>query len=104
MIISAHPGPARRSRLPKSIRILSILLGTGVLVQSAASQSAPASPIVRALELEMKRSVELLKQKGDPAPYFISYSVRESKTVDIDASLGALRTTRTDHARLLDVE
>jgi predicted Zn-dependent protease len=52
----------------------------------------------------MKRAFELLKQKGDPAPYFISYSVRESASVDIEASLGALRTTQQNQSRLLDID
>jgi predicted Zn-dependent protease len=86
------------------IRIVPALLGICVFVHDAAAQAATASPVVQALELEMKRAVELLKQKGDPAPYFISYSVRETQSVDIDASLGALRTTQSDRSRLLDVE
>ncbi|HEY2383603.1 MAG TPA: metallopeptidase TldD-related protein, partial [Terriglobia bacterium] len=47
---------------------------------------------------------ESLKQKGNPAPYFISYSVRENQSVDIEASLGALQNSDTDHSRLLDVD
>jgi TldD protein len=57
-----------------------------------------------ALEQEMKRAFEMLKQKGDPAPYFISYSVRENQSVDIETSLGALRFSQKDDSRLLDVD
>jgi predicted Zn-dependent protease len=57
-----------------------------------------------ALEQEMKRAFEMLKQKGDPAPYFISYSVRENQSVDIQTALGALRESQKDHSRLLDVD
>jgi predicted Zn-dependent protease len=48
--------------------------------------------------------MDLLTKKGDPAPYFISYQVHESKTVDIEASLGALQYSNTTTQRLLDVE
>src|SRR6185295_275252 len=37
-------------------------------------------------------------------PYFISYSVRETSSVDLEASLGALRSSDNDHSRLLDVD
>jgi hypothetical protein len=90
--------------MKRLIRIVPALLGVCVLVQGAAAQRTTTSPVVQALELEMKRAGDLLKQKGDPAPYFISYSVRETQSVDIDASLGALRTTQSDRSRLLDIE
>jgi TldD protein len=87
------------------IRFVPTLLCVCVLlVEGAVAQRATTNPVVQALELEMKRASELLKQKGDPAPYFIGYSVRESQTVEIDTSLGALRTTQADRSRLLDVE
>lgn len=84
--------------------VVTAVLVVSVLVQSAAAQRTAISPVVQALELEMKRATELLKQQGDPAPYFISYFVRESQGVEIDASLGALRASQGDRSRLLDVE
>jgi TldD protein len=85
-------------------RFVPALVCVCILVQGAAAQRTTSSPVTQALELEMKRAVDLLKLKGDPAPYFVSYSVREIQSVDIDASLGALRTTQADRSRLLDVE
>src|SRR2546425_4664982 len=80
------------------------LLCIGIPVQTAFAQRGAPGPVTQALEQEMKRAFDLLKQKGNPAPYFISYSVRENESVDIEASLGALRTTQKDRSRLLDVE
>src|SRR5881628_1796667 len=52
----------------------------------------------------MKRAFDVLKQKGEPSPYFISYSVRENNSINIEASLGAMRVNQDDHSRLLDVD
>src|SRR3989442_4138208 len=41
---------------------------------------------------------------GDPSPYFISYSVRENSSFNIESSLGALRSSNRDLSRLLDVD
>ncbi len=70
----------------------------------AVAQKTNSSPVVQALEVEMKRAVDLLKKKGDPAPYFISYSVAETEGVSIEASLGALRSSDREQSRLLDVD
>ena len=71
---------------------------------SASAQKSPPGPVLQALEQEMRRSFDALKEKGDPAPYFISYSVRESSNISIEASHGALRSSDRDHSRLLDVD
>ncbi|PYS36814.1 MAG: hypothetical protein DMG14_23495, partial [Acidobacteria bacterium] len=81
-----------------------LLLGAAILTQSAFAQKSTPSPVTEALEQEMKRAFSLLQQKGNPAPYFISYSVRENQSVEIEASLGALRNSQKDQSRLLDVD
>src|SRR5437762_10083464 len=83
---------------------MALLLGIGIVTHTAFAQRAIPSPVTQALEQEMKRAFDLLKQKGNPSPYFISYSVRENESVDIEASLGALRTSEKDRSRLLDVD
>src|SRR5262245_13773924 len=74
-----------------------------VLAQRTAPVPAPA-PVSQALEQEIKRAFDLLRQKGDPVPYFIGYSVRENDSVDMEASLGALRTSQRNRSRLLDID
>ena len=81
-----------------------LLLGAAILTQSAFAQKSAPSPVTEALEQEMKRAFSLLQQKGNPAPYFISYSVRENQSVEIEALLGALRNSQKDQSRLLDVD
>src|SRR5881296_3840036 len=84
-----------------------ILVIAAVLALSAPNlfpQRSSEGPVLQALEREMKRSFDVLKQKGEPSPYFISYSVRENNSINIESSLGALRASDQDRSRLLDVD
>ncbi len=87
-------------------KILGIVLALpliGLLTQ-AAQRTAASGPVLQALQEEMSRASAMLRQKANPAPYFISYSVNEIQTTEIEASLGALRSSETDRSRLLDVD
>jgi TldD protein len=84
--------------------VLMLLLALSIYTHSMFAQKSTPAPVTQALEQEMKRALPLLQQKGNPAPYFISYSVRENDSVDIEASLGALRSSQKDRSRLLDVD
>jgi predicted Zn-dependent protease len=88
----------------KKLSAIAALLAIGFFANPVFAQKSTPGPVLQALQQEMKRAFGVLKQKGDPAPYFISYSVRENSSVDIEASLGALRSSGRDHSRLLDVE
>jgi predicted Zn-dependent protease len=90
--------------MKKCTAIVALLLGIVVPAQSVLAQKPSPSPVSQALEQEMARAFQLLKQKGNPAPYFLSYSVRENESVDMEASLGALRNSDVDRSRLLDVD
>jgi TldD protein len=81
-----------------------VLLSITFFRDTADAQRAPASPVIQALDQEMQRATQVLRQQGDPAPYFISYGVTENQTVEIDTSLGALRTSENNHYRLLDID
>jgi TldD protein len=74
------------------------------LLSQAAQRNPAAGPVLQALQQEMTRSSEILRQKGSPAPYFISYAVNEIQATEIEASLGALRSSETERSRLLDVD
>src|SRR5437660_552359 len=88
----------------KKFLAIATILAIGVLADGAFAQKPAPSPVLQALEQEMKRDFGVLKQKGDPAPYFISYSVRENNSINIEASHGALRSSDRDRSRLLDVD
>jgi TldD protein len=76
------------------------------LIQAAAlaQKPAPASPLSRALTEELKSAMDVLKQKGNPAPYFIGYEVNDIRSLDVEASLGALRSSDGNHVRFLDID
>ena len=90
--------------MKRTLGWLLVLTCGGWLQQAAAAQSASVDPIQRALEDEVKRAMGVLTQKGNPAPYFLSYEVNEAKTAEITASLGALQYSSTDRQRILDIE
>src|SRR5262249_18968109 len=90
--------------MKRVLALLALLAGVSILTHSAFAQKSIPSPVTQALEQEMKRAFALLQQKGSPPPFFISYSVRESESIDIETSLGALRSSQKDHSRLLDID
>jgi len=84
-----------------------IFISIGVCQQSVVAQrptATTASPVMQALDLEVKRAMDVLGKKGDPAPYFISYEVNEITETDISASQGALKGSNLDRSRYLDLE
>jgi len=67
------------------------------------SLSAAAPPsLLDILNAELQRNFTALKQKADPAPYYISYTVTEDESQLLSASLGAIAGETTHHLRYLD--
>lgn len=64
---------------------------------------AQTPPLVSILAQELERNFSVLKQTGDPAPYFAAYSVTDAEGCVVSASLGALKTDSCDRSRSLDV-
>ncbi len=75
--------------------ILTCLLGQTTLAQTKGD-------LLKAVTEEMHRAFNILKEKGDPPPYFLSYRVTDSEITTISASLGALMSNRTSRNRVLD--
>jgi TldD protein len=90
--------------MKRVLAMVALLAAVCILTYSAYAQKSTPSPVRQALEQEMKRVFALLQQKGNPAPYFISYSVRENESIEIETSLGALRSSQKDQSRLLDID
>jgi TldD protein len=61
------------------------------------------SPLTKILTGELDRNYSVLKQKSDPAPYFMGYSVTETETNTVLASEGAITGQTQRHNRLLDI-
>jgi predicted Zn-dependent protease len=90
--------------MKRSIGSLVLLMSVGLLPQTTTAQKPATSPVLQALEEEMKRAMTVLGKQSTPGPYFMGYEVNETATVDIQASQGALQSSERDKLRVLDVE
>lgn len=65
----------------------------------------PAQPaaLLQILETELQRNFAVLKEKGDPAPYFLAYSVVEDESEVLSGSFGALQNSSGSASRSLDI-
>jgi TldD protein len=79
-----------------SVRTLIVL---GLACAAAQAQS----PLVKILSDELDRNFSVLKQKGDPPPYFMGYEVTDDDGDIITASRGSLDTDNHARRRSLDV-
>jgi TldD protein len=72
---------------------------------SSSQAASVASPgvVLDSLADELARNFTALKQKADPAPYFISYEVTELQSYSVTASLGSIHSNSTSRNRYLDV-
>lgn len=97
---------------PKVRCALTVFFAAGLVASAAVSQQhhnstgrpSAKSAVLTALEEELQRAQKLLKEKGDPAPYLISYQVTDTNYHVIGAKYGALQTSQSGRVRLLDVD
>ena len=61
------------------------------------------SPLVKILSDELERNFTALKQKAEPAPYFLGYEVTDQEEDVILASRGSIDGQNHNHDRILDV-
>ena len=73
------------------------------LAVAFAAVASAQPPLVRILADEIDRNFRILKERADPAPYYIAYEVTEQEAGVVSATLGALKTSRADRSRVLDV-
>ncbi len=73
------------------------------LLAVAAGGAPPESSLLDILEQELNRNFPVLREKGDPAPYFLSYAVTEIQNESAAASFGAVQGVGGDVRRYLDV-
>jgi predicted Zn-dependent protease len=52
---------------------------------------------------ELNRNFTALKEKADPAPYFLSYEITEQEFRSVSGTLGTIDATNGDKSRALDV-
>jgi TldD protein len=73
-----------------------ILVGSGLF-------AAPPAPLLDTLSSELDRNFRILKEKGDPPAYFISYEVTDIDSHTISATMGDISSKSDSHSRYLDV-
>ncbi|HEY3236343.1 MAG TPA: TldD/PmbA family protein [Polyangiaceae bacterium] len=59
---------------------------------------------LRAMQIELKRSVEELKLPNRPPPYFVAYWTLDSDQLDIEATLGEVVRSQHEYGRRVHVE
>ena len=74
-----------------------------LLLPLACALSLAAQNLPQILNDELQRNFAVLKQKGDPAPYFLSYTVTDEESDIVSASLGVLQSKNKSHSRYLDI-
>jgi TldD protein len=114
---------ARRNRAPRTAELLRVAACGAMAAQLAlspltaagapannsggsaaktATTKAPADPILKVMQAELKRATTELA-KSDPAPYFTSYTVNEQDLVVLVGSYGSLMTNAGLRRRQADV-
>jgi predicted Zn-dependent protease len=61
------------------------------------------TPLTKILLNELDRNFSILKQKGDPPPYFLGYEVTDTESNSVSASRGSIETQDHGQVRRLDV-
>jgi TldD protein len=92
----SFPSPLRVSC---AIPALFVLLGRPVPLRP----EPPADRVLETLASELDRNFTTLKQKADPAPYFVSYTVTESDRAVVASTLGSITLSNKGRSRQLDV-
>ncbi len=76
---------------------------TALFALSATAFGAGESVLLGTMSQELQRNFQALKQKADPAPYFMAYEVTDLDTHEVGATLGVLNSTDNQRNRYLDV-
>jgi len=66
-------------------------------------KAAQNNVLLDSMSEELTRNFNVLKQKADPPPYFLSYEVTESDYATINGTLGAIDSTNRAKKRTLDI-
>jgi TldD protein len=86
-----------------SSKLVKVLQTAALLAVSATAFGAEDHVVLNTMNEELQRNFQALKQKADPAPYFLSYEITEQQTDELGASLGVLNSKGSSRNRYLDV-
>ena len=84
-------------------RLLATLLLLACAV-AAGAQDEGDGVLLRAMQDEMDRSMTGLRLPSQPAPYYIAYTIHDTTSTNMAASIGTLYTDGNSRRRLLHVE
>jgi len=109
--ITVFSTQGRRGRRVFSDRSLCVLCASAlkvvivaVMLSSPAAPRAQESPILSAMQDELRRSMTELRLKDEPPPYFVAYKVEDTTATRITASLGAIIRNVSGRNRTLQVD
>ncbi len=86
-----------------SSKLVKTLQMAALLAVSATAYGAEDHVVLDTMSGELLRNFQTLKQKADPAPYFLAYEITEQQTEALGASLGMLNSKGSSKNRYLDV-
>jgi TldD protein len=79
------------------------LLSVPLWLSAAQFAAAQPSVLLDAMSQELNRNFTALKEKADPAPYFLAYEVTESDYRSVSGTLGAIDSNSGGKSRVFDV-
>jgi TldD protein len=65
--------------------------------------AAPAPSLLDILNDELQRNFTILKEKADPPPYYMDYTVTDDESQSLAATLGTIESRNKEHLRYLDI-
>ena len=77
------------------------ILLTLALAFPLAAASAPS--LLDVLSDELQRNFTILRQNGDPPPYYMDYAVTDDESQSLSATLGTIDSRNKDRLRYLDI-
>jgi TldD protein len=97
-----HPRPRAATRslgLLTTLCLLWALLTCASCASPASALASPPDPLLDAMRVELQRSMQGLKFDDFSPPYFMSYTLRDTRSLSLNARYGSLDTADDAHAR-----
>ena len=88
----------------RTVAAVAIAAGLTLVLSPVPAPRAQDSPLVSAMQDEMRRSMAELRMKDEPAPYYIEYEIDDLMSMRAVARLGGTVDDLADHSRTLQVE
>ena len=89
---------------PKNFTFIAFLLLLSAFPALAQTKLADSDILMKALEDEMSRSVNLLQLKDFGKPYFVEYGIDDEESFEVQAEFGAINNSRFDHNRNASIQ